>query len=86
MSSSWHIPYSFPITFPGEPVRSLDAKFDQFFVRTKIYDELDSYLFNIKMQYGKFWVSSDYGGCGKSTMLSYIARQLYSKLASLRAL
>lgn len=86
MSSRWHIPYSFPITFPGEPVRPFDAKFDQFFVRTKIYDELDSYLFNIKMQHGKFWVSSDYGGCGKSTMLSYIARHLYSKLASLRAL
>jgi hypothetical protein len=86
MSSNWHVRYSFPITLPGEPVKPLDPRFQQFFVRTKIYDKVDGYIFNIKMQHGKFWVSSEYGGCGKSTMLSYIARQLYLKIASLRAL
>ena len=86
MSSKWYIRYNFPITLPTEPVGPLDLKFEQLFIRTKIYDDLDAYLFNIEKQYGKFWISSAYGGCGKSTMLSYVTRQLYLKLNELRAL
>jgi hypothetical protein len=86
LSSNWFIRYSFPITLPTEPIDPLDPEFDQLFIRTKIYDELDSYLLNIEKQYGKFWISSTYGGCGKSTMISYICRQLYLNINKLRAL
>jgi len=86
LSSNWYIRYNFPISLPTEPIGSLDSKFEQLFIRTRIYDELDAYLLNIEKQYGKFWISSSYGGCGKSTMISYIGRQFYARLNELRAL
>lgn len=65
----------------------LSLTFDESFVRLQpVYDELDSYLENIREQHGKFWISSPYGGTGKSTMLSYAARYLYKNLPNLRAL
>lgn len=86
MSSNWFVRYNFPISLPTEPIEPLIPEFDQLFIRTKIYDELDLYLSNIERQYGKFWISSAYGGCGKSTMISYICRQLYLNINNLRAL
>lgn len=82
----WFQRYRFPISLPGEPLDSLSPKFDDLFVRLSIYDELDTYLANIREQHGKFWISSPYGGSGKSTMLSYAARFLYKQITTLRAL
>ena len=78
--------YSFPISFPTEPVHCFDPVFEELFIRIKIYDELDQYLNNIHAQHGKFWISSPSGGYGKSTMLHYVARKLYSKMNHLKAL
>ena len=84
--SKWHVRYSFPVSFPTEPVYSFDPAFDNLFIRIKVYDELDQYLNNIHAQHGKFWISSPSGGYGKSTMLHYVARKLYSKIHDLKAL
>lgn len=83
----WYEAHKFPISLPGEPLDPLSPKFDEIFIRLRpIYDELDSYLENINRQYGKFWISSPYGGTGKSTMLSYATKYLYQHLPTLRAL
>lgn len=86
MSSHWHTRYKFPVSFPTEPVNWFDPRFKHLFIRTKMYDELDSYLANIRSQFGKFWVSSPSGGFGKSTMLHYITRELYLKTLDWKAL
>lgn len=83
----WYSRHKFPISLPGEPLEPLSSKFDEMFIKLQpVYDELDSYIENIEKQRGKFWISSPYGGSGKSTMLSYIARRLYRQLPDLRAL
>jgi len=86
MSSAWHVRYTYPKTFPTEPMDPLNPKFDQSFIRLNIYNDLDPYLNNIEAQKGKFWISSDTGGLGKSTMLRYITRYLYKQLPVLKAL
>ena len=87
MSADWYSRHKFPISLPGEPLDPLSSKFDEMFIKLQpVYGELDSYIENIEKQHGKFWISSPYGGSGKSTMLSYIARHLYSHLSDLRAL
>lgn len=87
MSTEWFARHKFPISLPGEPLDPLSPKFDETFIRLRpIYDELDSYLENIKEHHGKFWISSPYGGTGKSTMLSYVARYLYKQLPKQRAI
>jgi hypothetical protein len=83
----WYEAHKFPISLPGEPLDPLSPKFDELFIRLlPVYDELDTYLENINSQHGKFWISSPYGGTGKSTMLSYAAKYLYQHLPTLRAL
>lgn len=82
----WLTAYEFPVSFPTDPLRWNDRRFDKLFVRTKIYDEADDYLTNIAGQYGKFWVSSPSGGYGKSTMLHYMSRTLLRKISDLKAL
>ena len=84
--SKWYIRYVFPVSFPLEPIHWHDPLFNQLFIRTNVYDDLDRYIDNIHAQHGKFWISSSSGGYGKSTMLHYIARRLYSEMNSLKAL
>ena len=76
----WHSSYKWPITPATEPLSWHDDEFDQLLIRTSVFDEMDRYLKNIQAQRGKFWVSSPSGGYGKSTMLQYVARMLYSKI------
>lgn len=78
--SRWHIRYQFPVTFDIGPIVWFNPAFNNLFIRLGIYDELDEYLDNIQAQHGKFWVSGSLGGYGKSTMLHYIERKLYSNL------
>ena len=82
----WHLRYSFPATFESGPIICFNPNFDSLFIRVNIYDKLDDYLHNIGSQHGKFWISGPLGGYGKSTMLNYIARTLYTNLSTLRAL
>jgi len=84
--SYWFVKYSFPITLPIGPLNYLDESFDQLFVKTEIYNNVDKYLRALEKQYGTFWVSSPGGGYGKSTMLNYITRKLYLELKNRRAL
>ncbi len=87
MSAEWYSHHKFSISLPGEPLEPLSSDFDQMFIRLQpVYDELDSYPENIEKQHGKFWISSPYGGSGKSTMLSYVARYLYRRLPDPRTL
>ena len=85
-SSCWYTTYDFPITLPTGPLSYDDNNFEQLFVKTTVYNEIDKFLDNIEKQYGTFWISSPGGGYGKSTMLSYIARILYLRIGELRAL
>jgi len=84
--SNWHTRYSFPVSFDTGPIKWFNPAFDNLFIRIGIYEELDKYLNVIQSQYGKFWISGPSGGYGKSTMLHYVTRALYSNIRRLRAL
>ena len=86
MPKYWYITFPYPLTLPTTPLNFLDENFNTLFIRTRVCDELDDFIMNIKRQYGKFWVSSQRGGLGKSTILNYICRRLFSSFDKLRAL
>jgi hypothetical protein len=86
MGVDWYKFYKIPITLPTEPLSYDGPYFEKLFIRTKIYDELDPYLEEIKTQQGKFWVTSKGSGYGKSTFLNYIMRFFYKKMDKLATL
>jgi len=85
MGEYWYSLYRFPITLPTDPLSFKSPIFDSLFIRTKIYDELDTYLDAIQQQKGKFWITSKGSGYGKSTMLNYIMRYTIINFGRLKA-
>lgn len=80
MKRKWYESAKYPFNFPLGPISFDSDDFDRLFVRTKICDDIDKYLKNIRNLHGFHWIASEGGGYGKSTMLQYIARSLVSQL------
>lgn len=82
----WYTTYRFPITLATEPLSFKDEHFEEKLIRTKIYDHCDQLIETIHGHSGKFWVTSEESGYGKSTILNYITRSLLKRLDELRTL